>query len=178
MTFSDQIFKELTENKIINDYFAKISPTYIDDFKQHIYCQIYETYYNSPEKIELLLKEGKLGKYINGIISNQLKSNTSSFAKLYYNLNLVEFEDRDIKSVEEPKVKDPFIEIEKIIIWLQTQHPADAILFKLHFGICPFTNTIKEPMSFKEMQTLLNIPYQTIQKSCLKTKMKLREIWK
>jgi Asp-tRNA(Asn)/Glu-tRNA(Gln) amidotransferase B subunit len=46
---------------------------------------VYEAIEKNPEKIEKLLDEKKLGKWIVGMITNQLKSNTSSFAKLYYN---------------------------------------------------------------------------------------------
>lgn len=176
-----KITEELTKNKIVNDYFSRVSSTLRDDFKQHIFLQIYELYHKNPKKVELLIKENKLGQYIVGVITNQLKSKTSSFAKAHYNKYL-EFQENfnQISNGEdeyEEARKDPECEVQKIIIWLQTIHPADCILFKLYYGIDPITNEIRTRMTFVEIQKLLDIPYQTVQKSCLKTKNELKKQW-
>ena len=86
-----QIEDYILGNKIVNEYFNKVDNEYRDEFKQFIYLIIFEMVDSNYNKIEKLYLDDELGKFIIGIINNQLKSNTSSFHKQFRKVNIIDY---------------------------------------------------------------------------------------
>ena len=172
----EQILKSILENSIIIDYFNKVQEEYRDDFRQHIWLIITEMMADEEksEKIEKLWKADNLGKFIVGIITNQLKSNTSSFTKLYKDSNIIYTTIPELKE-EEVEQQNARLVILKMLNILNNIHFVDAVLFKLYYGIDPITNEITQPKTYGEIQNLIGINYQTVRNSVLKTKKTIKE---
>lgn len=164
----ETIIKYVLDNKIITDYFEKVESEFKDDFRSHIWLIILEMTEDKKKmlKITKLYQENKLGKYIVGLITNQLKSNNSSFTMIYKK----RFQELDFDIIETRNEKTKTIEIvENIIKELNNHHYADSILYKLWRGIDPITNKLKQPMTFKQIQELIGINYKSIRNSVMKT---------
>lgn len=160
----DKIHHYILNNKIINDYFSKIPIEYRNEFKQHIWLNILEIYNNNENKINELYESNNLGKYIIGIINNQLKSKNSSFFNLHKkNLHSEYKSEYDDNITEEEYYEtDNKRVISNIIILLDKIHFVDAILFKLYRGICTKSNTIVKPLTYSEIKIMTGIPYKTV----------------
>lgn len=131
---------------------------------------------NKNITIEKLYNSGDLGRFITGIITNQLKSNTSSFTKLYKDQYVIYNEDIPEKADEYEEETHPRKIVMKIINELNHIHYADAVLFKLYYGIDPITNNLTKPKTYAEIQGLIGINYQTVRNSVLKTKRQILKI--
>lgn len=170
----ETIVKYVLENSIINEYFMKVESDYRDDFRSHIWLIILEMTENQKkmEKITKLYSENKLGRYIVGLITNQLKSNTSSFTAIYKKkFQPIDF---DIPQQIEDEPRTTAI-VRSIIKELNGIYFADAILYKLWRGIDPISNKIKKPMTFKEIQELIGINYKSVRNSVMKTDRIIKE---
>lgn len=160
----------IINNKIINDYFSKVQAEWKDDFKSHIYLIIFEM---NDSKLESLYEKGELGKFIVGIITNQLKSKTSSFYNLYkknteidyYSYNLV----NDFKPTEEiiRNEINKKINYSNIMNKLKGFHPYHLSLFKLKYV---------DGLTIKQISEKLNIKYTTVYASIRKTEDKLKKL--
>lgn len=171
----DKIIKHIMSNKAINDYLAKVQPEWRDDFKSHIWLIIFEMFEieSKRKKIEKLYNNAELTKYLMGMITNQLKSNTSSFTKIYKaRFQPLDFDMR----MEESKTDEerPDI-IKRIIRELDNIHWADAILYKMYRGIDPITNELKEAMSYSEIQRVIGINYRSVRNSIIKTDKSIKD---
>jgi hypothetical protein len=117
-------------------------------------------------RIKELYLKGNLGRYVVGIINNQLKSNTSSFTKqfkqTYMTIDDIEICENEID------VKDNTYIITNIIKVLDNCYFVDAVLFKLYFGIHPITNQITEPKTYQEIQAIIGVNYQSVRSAVLK----------
>lgn len=157
------IWNYIINNKIINDYFSKIKE---DDFQSYIYLLIGEFIEAEHQKVSDLYINKELGKYLNGMITNQLKSSNSSYHKLYRQTNM-EYNDiiYDIKDepYEEYNIKRILTNI------LNNIYFYDAILYKLYIGLHPLTNEVIPTKSYREIESITKIPYTTLRKSILKT---------
>lgn len=158
----NEIHNYIIHNKIIKDYFSKIPIEYRDDFIQHIWIIILEL---DKNKIQTLYDKGELGKFIIGIISNQLKSNTSSFYKQFRKESTLELTDNqsieNIADDEYREINNNKI-IKDIIKILDNVHYVDQVLFKLYRGIDPITNKLVKPLTYSEIEKLTGITYQTV----------------
>lgn len=167
----------ILSNKYINNYFDKIDIDNRKDFKQFIWVIIME-YLNNTDKYKIMVDlymKNELGKYIIGIINNQLISNDSAFYKLYKSKKTVykEFLPEDVDNeYEEINTQKVYIELIKT---LDNIHWHDATLFKLYYGINPITNKPTEPKTYKEIQDLIHINYQSVRFSVLKVKAILKK---
>ena len=63
----------------------------------------------------------------------------------------------------------------KVLNILNNIHFVDAILFKLYYGIDPVTNEITEPKTYQQVQDIININYQTVRNSVMKTQKLIKE---
>lgn len=173
-----KIINYILENKQLNTYFGKVDLYHRDDFKQHIYLILLEmlndeTKYN---KICELYNQNRLGMYINGLITNQLKSNNSSFTTLHKPKNISFDEEVYIDFADEPYSEiEPEPIVKKILVILDNVYPSDAILYKLYRGIDPLTNTLKEPLTYSEIQKLIGINYQAVRNSIIRTDNIIKE---
>lgn len=72
----ETITNYILTNGIIIDYLSKVDKENRDDFRQHIYLIIWEMMWDEAKfkRMIQLHKRGELGKFIVGIINNQLKS--------------------------------------------------------------------------------------------------------
>ncbi len=174
----DKIINYILNNHIINDYFSKVQPELRGDFQSHIWLIIMEMIEDNNKNItiEKLYNSGDLGRFITGIITNQLKSNTSSFTKLYKDQYVIYNEDIPEKADEYEEETHPRKIVMKIINELNHIHYADAVLFKLYYGIDPITNNLTKPKTYAEIQGLIGINYQTVRNSVLKTKRQILKI--
>lgn len=173
----DEITNYILNNPIINDYFNKVETEYKDDFRSHIWLIIMEMIEdnNKYETLKSLYKSGDLGRFIVGIITNQLKSNTSSFTKQYKDQNLIyNINTSDIEDTYEEKLNTKLIVME-IITLLNNMYFVDAVLFKLYYGIDPITNTITSPKTYQEIQELIGINYQAVRNSVIKVRKQLEK---
>jgi hypothetical protein len=174
----DKIINYILNNHIINDYFKKVQVDLRGDFQSHIWLIIMEMIQDKEKYITIqkLYESGDLGRFITGIITNQLKSNTSSFTKLYKDQYVIYNEDIPDKADEYEEETHPRKIVMKIINELNHIHYADAVLFKLYYGICPVTNNIIKPKTYAEIQDLIGINYQTVRNSVIKTKKQIKAI--
>lgn len=165
----NEITNYILNNAIINDYFSKVESSIKDDFKQHIYLIIFEMIESQPEKIQLLYSKNELGKFIIGIINNQLKSNTSSFYKQFKKQLDIDFYSYSLINAEE----DPIFDIVKkmnhsnVLLKLKGFHPYHLSLFKLKWV---------DGLTIKEISDKLKIKYTTVYASIKKTEKKLKKI--
>lgn len=169
----EQIIKYVLGNEIINDYFRKVEAEYQDDFRSHIWLIILEMTENET-KLQVITKlyyENRLGRYIVGIMTNQLKSNTSTFYKIYKKRFLPLDFDIPQTEVEEKRTMST---VSDIIKELDTIYFADSILYKLWRGIDPITNELKSPMTFKQIQQLIGINYKSVRTSVMKTDKRIK----
>lgn len=164
-------------NPIINDYLSKIDKENRNDFAQHIYLIIWEMMDDKIKykRIKGLFQQGQLGKFIIGIINNQLKSNTSSFTKIYKDKRITYINEFPILNDETHHPINPKIVIVKIIDILNNVYYYDSILYKLYRGIDPITNEIREPMTYQQIQKLIGINYQAVRSSVIKTDKMIKE---
>lgn len=173
----NEITDYILKNKIINDYFDKVEIEYKKDFKNHIWLIIMEALNNETKlkRIKDLYSKNELGKYIIGIINNQLKSNTSSFTKQfkYKYTEYGETIDNRLDDIVEHIETDNTIT--NIISILDNVYFVDAVLFKLYFGIDPLTNKLTEPKTYQEIQALIGINYQSVRGSVLKVQKVIKE---
>lgn len=168
--------KKLTDyilnNSYIDNYFNKIEPEFKDDFIQEMWVIFMEHINNNYDRMCVLYEEDKLGKYLVGIITNQLISNNSSFYRKFKKVRKiqVELKDIDIPDTEYVIDKKP-ITLEQILIVLNNLIYYDAVLFKLYYGICPITNQIIEKKTYKEIADLIGLKdFQTIRNNIIATK--------
>lgn len=170
----DKHIEYILNNKIINQYFEKVPLEYRDDFRQFIWLIICEM---DIDKINNLYVKNELGKFIIGIINNQLKSKTSSFHKIYRKNNSTILDDRLDYKYEEYEEKDNLKIINDIINLLDKCHWVDSILFKMYRGIDCRTNKLVKPMTYAEIENETGIKYQTVWYSINKiTKIIKKEI--
>jgi len=175
ITLRTEILDYILNNSIINQYFNKIEYEYRDDFRSHIWLIIMEMIESKWDKIVELYNKNELGKFIIGIINNQLKSNTSSFTKDYKNKKFI-YPDDLPEVIDEPMVViNTRIILMKVLNILNNIHFVDAILFKLYYGIDPVTNEITEPKTYQQVQDIININYQTVRNSVMKTQKLIKE---
>jgi len=172
-----EITNYILNNQIINDYFNKVDDTNKSDFKQHIYLIIFEMMNDDIKWLRMqdLYKRNELGKFIVGIINNQLKSNNSSFTKQYKSKTTI-YKDIEEKADEQISSINTAILVFQIIKELQNIYCVDAVLYKLYRGIDPITDELKEPMTYQQIQKLIGINYQAVRSSVIKTEKHLKNI--
>lgn len=163
------IMKDILINRSINLYFSKVEVEWRDDFRAHIYLTIMEGL-TDPEKSKKIIQahsQGNIHKWVCAVITNQLKSKTSPFYKIYK----MRYKNIDFDISEEPKTEElnKDIIIKKILIELDNQHFADSVLYKLYRGIDPITNELKSPMTYGEISKKIGISYRSIYNSIAKT---------
>lgn len=164
----EQIIKYILNNQIINDYLNKVQEDYRDDFRSFIWLEILELYDTKPEYVESLYIRNELGKFITGIIRNQLKSSTSKFYKQYKDNRFDEFQTNKFNDFIDSETIhiNTSILIVRILAILNRLHPRDAILFKLYYGIDPITSQIVEPLNYTQIGSKTGITYRII-KRCI-----------
>jgi hypothetical protein len=163
----------LLNNEYINTYLNKVELEWRDDFRQEMWLIFMDHINNSYDRMLSLYEENKLGKYMVGIISNQLISNNSSFYKKFKKVrkNNVELTTTYESATEEDYFELKIITIEQITIILNNQMYYDAVLFKLYYGICPITNKIVPKKTYKEIAELIGLKdFQTIRNNIIATK--------
>jgi hypothetical protein len=165
-----EIEEYIINNKIVNDYFDKIDKEYKDDFRQYIYLIIFELINCNASKIETLYLKDELGKFIIGIINNQLKSNTSSFHKVYrktididnYSYDKVNNELEDLSFEFSKKIN-----YKNLINKIDNLHPYHATLFKMKWI---------DGLTINQISKKTKIKYTTIYASIKKTEGILKKI--
>lgn len=174
----DKIINYILNNPIINDYFSKVQPDLRGDFESHIWLIIMEMIGDKDKSItiERLYNSGDLGRFIVGVITNQLKSNTSSFTRLYKESSIVYNGEIPDKAEDYIETTHPAKVVLRIINELNHIHYADAVLFKLYYGIDPITNKLTKPKTYAEIQQLIGINYQTVRNSVIKTKNQITKV--
>jgi len=166
----------ILNNKIINDYLSKIDRENKDDFRQHIYLIVWEMIDSKYDKVLELYNANELGKFIIGIINNQLKSNTSSYTKQYKDKRTTyttTIEDEPIEEISD-KINHTNM-VKQVILILNNIYPVDSVLYKLYRGIDPITNELKDAMTYQEIQKLIGINYQAVRSSVMKTDKLIKE---
>ena len=127
------------------------------------------------DKVLELYNSNELGKFIVGIINNQLKSNTSSYTKQYKDKRITYTTIED-EPVEEESDKINHINmVKQIVLILNNVYPVDSVLYKLYRGIDPITNELKDAMTYQEIQKLIGINYQAVRSSVMKTDKLIKE---
>ena len=171
----ETISNYILNNKIINDYLSKVDRENKDDFRQHIYLIVWERMIDKYDKVLELYNSNELGKFIVGIINNQLKSNTSSYTKQYKDKRITYTTIED-EPVEEESDKINHINmVKQIVLILNNVYPVDSVLYKLYRGIDPITNELKDAMTYQEIQKLIGINYQAVRSSVMKTDKLIKE---
>ena len=167
----DKMIKSLLDNKIIIKYLDKVQPEYRDEFRQEIWLTIIEKIDKEYDRMEELYLQDKLGKFINGMISNQLMSNNSPFYTKFKLKRTEYLYDNYDKPEDNDMYIDVYHNVKKLLNILNIMDPYDAILFKLHYGINPLTNKIVKPMTYKEIATEIGLnDFQGIRNNIIKTK--------
>lgn len=168
-----QLSNYILNNEYINNYLNKVELEWRDDFRQEMWTIFMDYITNDYDRMYNLYVEGKLGKYMIGIISNQLISNNSSFYKKF---KKVRKNNVELTQISEYKVEDEYFEnrnitVEQILLILNNQMYYDAVLFKLYYGICPITNEIVNKRTYKEIAKLIGLKdFQTIRNNIISTK--------
>ncbi len=183
----DELLLYVYKSKKINEAISKMcSNQNRDDLKSHLLIELSKKEDNKI--IELLsLNRKELDYYCIKILMNQLKSNTSSFHKLYSivyvsgnNKNRVDFKVLDIESVTEIlNIEDEQIEdnslyykrkVDQIKTILLHIKPVDALLFNFYYF---------DGMSYADISRMSGVNWQSIRYSVVKTlelvKNKLKE---
>lgn len=178
----EQIITYLLTNNYINNYFNKVNIENRADLKQFVWEEILKIL-NDETKLKYLTKLWEediniVGKYFNKLISNQLKSDTSPYYLLYYNKKIVLKPDNTyFNEIDIPEENiDTKSIINKIIKILDNIYFVDAILYKLYRGIDPLSNKITKPKTYKEMEKLMNLNWQCIRDSIIKTEKIIKTI--
>ena len=170
MTTREKIIQSVLDNYLINDYLDKVDLENRKDFKQYIWLTIMELIENKYDKMEALFESKTLGKFIMGLMNNQLKSNTSPYSRLYKNKQVVMEINDDMPSiVEEDHTSIHNKKIKDILNILDNIHLFDMVLFKLHFGIDTINNELVEPLTYRQIEKQFGIKYNIIRKSVIKT---------
>lgn len=163
-----QIEDYILNNKIINEYFGKVDNEYRDEFRQYIYLIIFEMVELKYDKIKKLYNDDELGKFIIGIINNQLKSNTSSFHKMYRKSSIIDYYSYDKVNVSDDIRTDYIKKINytNLIDKVKNLHPYHATLFMLKYV---------DGLTIKQISEKLHIKYTTVYASIRKTEDKLKK---
>lgn len=158
----------IINNKIINDYFSKVDTEFKDDFKGYIYLLIFELIDNNFTKIKNLYLKDELGKFIIGIITNQLKSNTSSFHKIYRKTTVIDGYSLLKKQEDEDLERDiiKLVNYNNLINKLNNLHPYHATLFKMKWI---------DGLTINQISQKTKIKYTTIYASLRKTESILKK---
>lgn len=172
----EQIKDYILTNRIINEYFNKVDYDNRKDFKQYIWLTILEMINDDVKyiRIEKLYLDNQLGKFIVGIINNQLKSHLSPYTILYKNKKVVYGDLKDRIEDESEIYPDTKIIINKIINELNNIRPEEAILYKLYRGIDPLTNEIVKPLTYQQIQGLIGINYQAVRNAVMKVEKQIK----
>jgi len=122
----------IINSKSINATLDNVEPLELrNDFRQHFYLQLLEI---SFEKLLEVHNRGKgsLEAFAGTIIRNQLKSNNSSFHKIYRKQHTQELQDvNDSIEVEYDHQIDS--DYQKILLFLNHIHPKRAVWFREHY---------------------------------------------
>jgi hypothetical protein len=163
----------LLNNHYINNYLNKVELEWRDEFRQEMWVIFMEYINNDYDRMLSLYEEDKLGKYMIGVISNQLISNNSTFYKKFKKVrkSTVELTPNVFNEPDKAYIDNKTITIEQILLILNNQIYYDAVLFKLYYGICPITNKIIPKKTYKEIAELIGLKdFQTIRNNIIATK--------
>ena len=119
-------------------------------------------------KIEKLYLDDELGKFIIGIINNQLKSNTSSFHKQFRKVNTIDYYSYD-KINDSEDIKSEWIKkinYNALLDKVKNLHPYHSTLFMMKYV---------DGLTIKQISEKLKIKYTTVYASITKTERKLKK---
>lgn len=176
-----EILTSIYNNKLLNDAIKNIvAPKDYEDFRSHFLLQVSEL----PEaKLITLWKRNELDWYCLKIMTNQYKSKTSTFHKLYRNgglpgsseLHFLDIEDylkdkviADIKTQHGP---DPQVIKKQVLILLECQYDNPIVnnyhksLFKLYYF---------DDLTLKQIELKTSINFNAVSRSVRKTKAYLK----
>ena len=187
----DDLISIIINSKSINATLKTIQPTDLrDDFRQHFYLQLLEIAF---EKLLAIYNRGgtSLEAYAGGILRFQLKSNNSSFYKIYRKNTAFCIEDRDgvekdydnkkvvegyehiqgyLKAADDITDEQAFIIEEKnyqnILSMLRHIHPKRSKLFIEHYV---------NGKTIMEISKKYKIKYRTVHHSIRTTEQYLRD---
>ena len=167
----DQIINYILNNKIINEYFEKVPEEYKDDFRQEILLIILNDLNTDKlTHLENLYKENNLGRYVNGIITNQLKSETSQFHYKYRKNKMLELPSTYEEPITQYQEINTDIMMQKLMFCLNNLPYYNAVLFKLYYGICPITGELTGKTTYRKIAEEIGIKEQLVKRIVTATK--------
>jgi antitermination protein Q len=169
MTTKNELITFIYNSKSINATLNKVTPELRDDFKSHFFLQLLEK--DFEKLLEIYNKcETCLEAYAGAIIKLQLKSNTSSFYKIFRKGTAIELTDKHFQE-EQPEAEVEFdasfkMNYDNILAMLNHIHPRKSKLFLEHY---------LNGKTIKQISLQYKIKYTTIHHSIRKTEEYIRQ---
>lgn len=177
----NDILEHIYNNKMLNDAIKNIvAPQHYQDFRSHFYLQVAEL---DENKLIQLYNKNELDYFCLKIITNQYKSKTSTFHKLYKNggmpgthtIDVVDMDEwlKNNTIIDEKEIKgpDPVVIKKQILYFLEVQY--DNIIANQYHKVL-FMLYYFDDLTLKQIEETTKINKDAVSRSVRKTKAYLK----